>query len=237
MCGHSRLRTAHKAGGFVDGAISDAGTFDVPFTATPVARSRLRSANADQRLSPGSIGRAHGHGVPHPDSEPRSQLPAQRSQAQRSPCAARDSAIRARQLRRSRLRQHLRTEAQRLVCPRHPTTGAHRRRMHPRPTGRSDRTRHRHPSEGSINYHGFDSRRPVRGIRQHALLDQAPPGSRRGVGFELDNAVFETSRRNLSIVSLDITLLHQDHEAGLAAMSIPEDQLLSSSSPRRGPTP
>jgi 16S rRNA G966 N2-methylase RsmD len=46
------------------------------------------------------------------------------------------------------------------------------------------------------------------------------------LAFELDNAVFETTRRNLSILNLEITLLHQDHEAGLAALSIPEDQLL-----------
>jgi len=49
---------------------------------------------------------------------------------------------------------------------------------------------------------------------------------RRGVAFELDDAVFEVSRRNLSIVGLDVELHHDGHEAGLAALSIPEDQLL-----------
>ncbi len=48
----------------------------------------------------------------------------------------------------------------------------------------------------------------------------------RCLAFELDDAVFETTRRNLSIVNLEITLLHQEHEAGLAALSIPNDQLL-----------
>ena len=44
-------------------------------------------------------------------------------------------------------------------------------------------------------------------------------------GFELDDAVFELSRRNLAIVGLDIAL-SRGHEAGLTALSIPEDQLL-----------
>jgi predicted RNA methylase len=50
--------------------------------------------------------------------------------------------------------------------------------------------------------------------------------AREGVGFELDDAVFELSRRNLAIVGLDIALTHEGHEAGLTALSIPEDQLL-----------
>jgi hypothetical protein len=40
------------------------------------------------------------------------------------------------------------------------------------------------------------------------------PGSR-AVGFELDEAVYEASRRNLSILSLDLELLQVDHESGL----------------------
>jgi hypothetical protein len=50
--------------------------------------------------------------------------------------------------------------------------------------------------------------------------------ARRGVGFELDDAVFEASRRNLSLVSLDVVLFHEHFEAGLAALSIAEDELL-----------
>ena len=48
----------------------------------------------------------------------------------------------------------------------------------------------------------------------------------RGIGFELDDAVFETTRKNLSILNLNITLIHQGHETGLRALNIPEDQLL-----------
>lgn len=48
----------------------------------------------------------------------------------------------------------------------------------------------------------------------------------RGVGFELDDGVFEASRRNLAIAGVDVQLHHEGHEAGLAALSIPEDQLL-----------
>jgi hypothetical protein len=50
--------------------------------------------------------------------------------------------------------------------------------------------------------------------------------ARRGVGFEVDDAVFEVSRRNLAMVGSDVALFHQGHEAGLTALSIPEDQLL-----------
>jgi hypothetical protein len=48
---------------------------------------------------------------------------------------------------------------------------------------------------------------------------------RRGVGFKLDDAVFEASRRNLAIVGLDIELFHEAHEPGLTSLSIPEEQL------------
>jgi hypothetical protein len=48
----------------------------------------------------------------------------------------------------------------------------------------------------------------------------------RAVGFELDDAVFAASHRNLSIVSADVALLHEGHEEGLTTLSVPEDQLL-----------
>jgi hypothetical protein len=50
--------------------------------------------------------------------------------------------------------------------------------------------------------------------------------ARRGFGFELDDAVFEASRTNLSIVGSDVVLFRQSHEAGLTALSVPEDELL-----------
>jgi hypothetical protein len=50
--------------------------------------------------------------------------------------------------------------------------------------------------------------------------------ARRAVGFELDDGVFAASQRNLSIVGLDVALRHEGHEAGLTALSVPEDQLL-----------
>lgn len=56
-------------------------------------------------------------------------------------------------------------------------------------------------------------------IKRHA-------SGRRGVGFELDDAVFEVSRRNLAIVGLDVALSHEGHETGLTGLSIPADQLL-----------
>lgn len=51
-------------------------------------------------------------------------------------------------------------------------------------------------------------------------------GAHRAVGFEADDAVFEASRRNLSIVGLDVALFHQGHEAGLATLRIPETRLV-----------
>jgi 16S rRNA G966 N2-methylase RsmD len=50
--------------------------------------------------------------------------------------------------------------------------------------------------------------------------------ARRSIGFELDDAVFETSRRNLSIAEVDVALFQEAHESGLATLGIPEDQLL-----------
>jgi hypothetical protein len=51
------------------------------------------------------------------------------------------------------------------------------------------------------------------------------PGSR-AVGFELDEAVYEASRRNLSILSLDLELLQVDYETALRALAVAEDALL-----------
>jgi hypothetical protein len=48
----------------------------------------------------------------------------------------------------------------------------------------------------------------------------------RGIGFEVNDRVFESSRRNLAIVGVDVQLHHEGHEAGLATLSVPEDQLL-----------
>jgi hypothetical protein len=48
----------------------------------------------------------------------------------------------------------------------------------------------------------------------------------RGVGFELDDAVFAASSMNLSVVGLDLALLHQGYEAGLRALRVAADELL-----------
>jgi hypothetical protein len=56
-------------------------------------------------------------------------------------------------------------------------------------------------------------------IKRHA-------SARRGVGFELDDGVFDLSRKNLSIVGIDLELLHEAHGAGLTALSISKDELL-----------
>jgi hypothetical protein len=51
------------------------------------------------------------------------------------------------------------------------------------------------------------------------------PGSE-AVGFELDDDVFETTRRNISILGLDLELRHVDYQAGLETLTIGEQQLL-----------
>jgi hypothetical protein len=51
------------------------------------------------------------------------------------------------------------------------------------------------------------------------------PGSR-GVGFEFDDAVFEATRRNVSILDLGLEVLHIDYESGLEALAIPDGELL-----------
>jgi hypothetical protein len=50
--------------------------------------------------------------------------------------------------------------------------------------------------------------------------------ARRGVGFELDDAVFEASHRNLSIVGLEIELVRSGYEAGLETLIVPDGELL-----------
>jgi hypothetical protein len=50
--------------------------------------------------------------------------------------------------------------------------------------------------------------------------------ARRAVGFELDDAVFATSKRNVAIVGLSIELHHEPYERGLRAIAIREDELL-----------
>ena len=51
-------------------------------------------------------------------------------------------------------------------------------------------------------------------------------GARSAVGFELDADVFEASRKNVAIVSAEVGLLHEDYEAGLRELGVPDDDLL-----------
>jgi len=51
-------------------------------------------------------------------------------------------------------------------------------------------------------------------------------GARRGVGFELDDTVFELTRKNLAVMSLDIELVHDSYERGLRALAEPDESLL-----------
>jgi predicted RNA methylase len=48
----------------------------------------------------------------------------------------------------------------------------------------------------------------------------------RSVGFELDDVVFELTRKNLSLVSLEIDVIHEGYETGLKALTVPEDHLV-----------
>src|ERR1700750_714181 len=48
----------------------------------------------------------------------------------------------------------------------------------------------------------------------------------RSVGFELDDVVFELTRTNLSLVSLEIDVIHDGYEPGLNALRIPADHLI-----------
>src|SRR3954454_15347150 len=50
--------------------------------------------------------------------------------------------------------------------------------------------------------------------------------ARHSIGFEVDERVYATSQRNLAILNADITLVQTDYAAGLATLTIPDDQLL-----------
>jgi hypothetical protein len=56
-------------------------------------------------------------------------------------------------------------------------------------------------------------------IKRHA-------GTRRGIGFELDGAVFELTRENLSAMGLDIDLVHDSYDRGLQTLGEPDEDLL-----------
>jgi hypothetical protein len=49
---------------------------------------------------------------------------------------------------------------------------------------------------------------------------------RRALGFELDDAVFESSVANLAILGADIELLHVDWKTGFRSLAVREDDLL-----------
>ena len=51
-------------------------------------------------------------------------------------------------------------------------------------------------------------------------------GAHRAIGFELDDAVFELARKNLSAVGLGIDLRHDSYQHGLQALREPGDDLL-----------
>ena len=59
----------------------------------------------------------------------------------------------------------------------------------------------------------------LRWIKQHT-------GARRGIGFELDDAVYGLTRANLSVMHLDIELVHDSYERGLQALTEPDEDLL-----------
>lgn len=50
--------------------------------------------------------------------------------------------------------------------------------------------------------------------------------ARLGVGFELDDVVFALTRKNLSMVSHGIDLIHESFDRGLRTLATPEDELL-----------
>ena len=56
-------------------------------------------------------------------------------------------------------------------------------------------------------------------IAQHVRPD-------RSVGFELDPIVFELTRKNLSLVSLGIDVIHEGYQPGLQGLTIPDDELV-----------
>ena len=56
-------------------------------------------------------------------------------------------------------------------------------------------------------------------IKRHA-------GARRGIGFELDDTVFELTHKNLALMGLDIELVHGSYQYGLRALGEPDEGLL-----------
>jgi hypothetical protein len=48
----------------------------------------------------------------------------------------------------------------------------------------------------------------------------------RGLGFELDDGVFQLSRQNMAVLRLPVHILHKDFRAGLADLSLALDQQL-----------
>ena len=58
----------------------------------------------------------------------------------------------------------------------------------------------------------------------HWLLRHQPRA--RGLGFELDAAVFDLTRRNLAILGLPIDVAQVDYRAGLAGAAVPADHLV-----------
>lgn len=48
----------------------------------------------------------------------------------------------------------------------------------------------------------------------------------RSVGFELDDMVFELTRRNVSIMGLGINVIHEDYERGLKGLRVGKDEFV-----------
>jgi len=51
-------------------------------------------------------------------------------------------------------------------------------------------------------------------------------GARRGIGFEIDDTVFELTRKNLGVMGLDIELIHDSYQHGLPALGELDENLL-----------
>ena len=47
-----------------------------------------------------------------------------------------------------------------------------------------------------------------------------------GLGFELDEVVFQLTKRNVSILGLPIEIVHADYAAALGKVNLPDEQLL-----------
>jgi hypothetical protein len=50
--------------------------------------------------------------------------------------------------------------------------------------------------------------------------------ARRAIGFELDDKIFETTRRNLAILGLGVTLSHEPYETALPRARVSDNELL-----------